>query len=74
MRHGEEGTHWEPMAPMPPPTMPPPCTKGPSLPAISPAAIENTTPISFATSVRICAPTTPLIRSPQCLRPGSIHA
>ena len=28
--------------------------KGPSLPAMSPAAIENTTPISFATSVLTC--------------------
>ena len=35
------------MDPMPPPTMPPPCTKGPSLPAMIPAAMENTTPISF---------------------------
>ena len=48
------GAHCEPMEPMPPPTMPPPCTKGPSLPAMSPAAIENTTPISFATSVLTC--------------------
>ena len=49
------GAHCEPMEPMPPPTMPPPCTKGPSLPAIRPAAMENTTPISFATSVLTCA-------------------
>ncbi len=56
-----EGTHWEPRDPMPPPTMPPPCTKGPSLPAINPAAIENTTPINFATSVRTC----PLPKTPQ---------
>ena len=45
------------MEPMPPPTMPPPCTKGPSFPAISPAAMEKTTPISFAISVLTCTAT-----------------
>lgn len=50
------------MDPMPPPTMPPPCTNGPSLPAISPAAMLNTTPMSFATSVRIWAADTLMLR------------
>ncbi len=38
---------------MPPPTTPPPCTKGPSLPATTPAPMANTMPSSFAASVRI---------------------
>ena len=43
----------EPMPPMPPPTMPPPWTNGPSLPAMTPAPMANTMPVSFATNVRI---------------------
>lgn len=65
------GAYCEPKEPMPPPTIPPPCTKGPSFPAMSPAAMENTTPISFATSVLACAATWALggdSRSPKTLK------
>ena len=43
----------QPICPMPLPTTPPPCTKGPSLPAMSPAPIENMMPTSLATRVFI---------------------
>ena len=50
----ERSAYCEPMAEMPPPMIAPPCTKGPSLPAINPAAMLNTTPASLATNVRTC--------------------
>ncbi len=51
---GGRGAHWDPMAPRPPPTMPPPCTNGPSFPAIMPAAIVKMTPVSLAIRVLTC--------------------
>lgn len=44
----------DPMPPRPPPTIPPPCTKGPSFPAMSPDDIEKTIPTNFAINVFTC--------------------
>jgi len=41
----------EPIPPRPPPTMPPPWTKGPSFPAINPLDMENIMPTTLATNV-----------------------
>ena len=44
-------SEWLPNALSPPPTNPPPCTNGPSFPAMKPAAMLNAIPPSFATPV-----------------------
>ena len=50
----------EPAPPMPPPTMAPPCTKGPSLPAMTPAPMANTIPVNLA--IRVLTVSRPLYR------------